>query len=229
VPLVFDAGAECDPTVDGGNGFCGPGLVCLDCEPEGRGHRCADANSPCCRSGGPDYFWCDRSIVSEDIAWTNSCCDYGCVDPLDDQDCGGCEQDCTDLSNEACALEGSGRCELMSERTFPIGQLFVCEADPDPSLCVDPDPTDSTTVQCVSTFDAKGGKGTLCQEFIPYVPTPCVGDCIPWEGACYDSGPAGRQCTSDSQCFDCDDACFCGTPQNAVQGLLDISQVCECN
>jgi hypothetical protein len=205
VTPVLSRGAECDPANP--NGYCDTGLTCFNCQPEGRGYRCADASHPCCNNGGVDEFFCgSTSIDQAGVDWTNSCCDFTCYHPDDNQHCGGCGTDCTDNAN-VCYLTGTGICALQ-------GDSFGCEQPPGtetPGLCPEGQ-------VCTPTDNPIPG-GYEC-----VVP---ITDQVDWQQLCLGS-PDGVECSSNSQCTFCDENCTCPFGTSADTTSFGVTRNCDC-
>lgn len=200
-------GSECDPA--NFNGYCEAGSVCLNCNPEGRGYRCVDQNSPCCNSGGFDEDWGGNTYISEGgFSWTNSCCNYKCFDPDDVNHCGDCQTDCVNTGN-VCVVPGTERCEWS-------GEDFVCGGTEDETKC--PDSGTGVVSQCISD-----GSGVFhCFNYTPF------NDPL-WIDACQDSGSVhGIECSSDAQREDCTGNC---TYESSSCGDFNLwnSSRCECH
>ena len=161
VPPVLGRGASCNPD-DEPNGYCDTGLVCQDCQEENQGFRCVDAESPCCRIGGRDQFWCGD----------NNCCNWGCVDAGDINNCGDCGNDC-----EAQDATGVGNC----------WENPRCVEE---SYCVF-DPVCEAGTACLPTF-----QGSI---FPTYDVIECgvIDYSVPTGGV---NLPRGSACESDSEC-----------------------------
>jgi len=242
-PRELARGAECvqNPDVncsDGScDGVCGPGLVCLNCEPEGRGFRCADAANPCCRSGGVDEFFCGSTTFDDTGSrFTNQCCNYTCADPDDDAHCGRCDVDCTEPIVAPCLTRESTVCEWFPRR-FAGGQLvapegFFCRdagAWRGNGLCPDSNPDDSVSVRCEAHQPDKFNPNDyVCIEYENPPPVggiPLSGFCIDWDNV------DGMECTANSQCTVCgSNGCVCGDLSGGYNVLFDLTPgtVCSC-
>lgn len=210
-PLVLPAGSPCDPA-DVNVSHCDAGLACFDCRPEGLGYRCADATSPCCRSGGPDYDNCGEKTVGE-FTYDNQCCGFKCHPADDDQHCGSCANDCTTNGGNACVTQ-PGQCLLDD-----VG--VRCERQVDESICADVDPPAGYEVQCVSFGSPPVA---TCEFYVPitnWVEFTSLHNC---EGY-----PDNAPCTGDGQCC----GCTCSRADTSEAGLFNFTSgyqnTCDCN
>ena len=238
-PPQLAAGDECNPSPDTNctdgscDGVCGAGLQCINCEAEGRGFRCADAQSPCCNSGGVDEFWCGSSSYPDPynpdldpLRLPNLCCGYTCVPHDDDQHCGRCDIDCTADPGLNCIHVASGVCELGASDDF--GCVRTWEST---GVCVDSNPDDHWLVRCEEReVSASFPLGYTCINYEDQ--QECLG-CIPWGGFCISGTIEGRVCTVDDHCEDfCGEVpgCVCGSPDGGYNALfnLEASRVCGC-
>jgi hypothetical protein len=205
-PVVLPKGSPCDPAADPNVTHCDAGLTCFNCQPEGRGYRCADAASPCCRAGGPDYQFCGEKVVNG-FTYDNQCCNYTCYQADDDQNCGTCGNDCTTNGGNACVTQ-PGQCVL--------DDLGVrCERQIDESICANSQgPPPPQLIHCVSLGD--NPPLAVCE---PYTPSSSMVD---WSGLVLCEGnPVGAECTTDAQCC----SCSCVQSNSSVTALFNFDTV----
>jgi len=242
-PRELARGEECvenpdtDCTDGSCDGVCGPGLFCLNCEPEGRGFRCADQRSPCCNSGGVDEFFCGETVYDEGgFSYTNQCCNYTCVAPDDAQHCGHCDVDCTQPIVTPCLTRAPTTCEWQPRRvvngTLVAPEGFRCldvGAWHDNGLCPDPNPDDYTYYRCEARTPTElDPSDYTCIQY----DDPPPADEIPLGSFCFDyQNVDGMECTATSQCTVCGtNGCVCGDASGGYNVIFDLTpgRVCSC-